>query len=191
MQKLATAALQIALVLVAVHGASACSTERAVAKKGAAVVDENAVLRAKLKALEAQGPLHFETDTEVLTSQSQHVLRLVAQQMFAHPRTKVIVSGHADERGDTAYNLALGERRGHAAREYLARLGIPAGRVRVVSLGEEAPMVYGHDESAWAENRRDEFTFVLPGQLADAAVNGVEGGEGEPVLVAKVVYGEE
>ncbi len=189
MQKLAAAALQIALVLVAVHGASACSTERAVVKKSAAVVDDtDTALRAELKALEAKGPLHFETDTEVLTSQSQYVLRQVAQQMFAHPRTKVIVSGHADERGDTAYNLALGERRGHAAREYLAKLGVPAARVRVVSLGEEAPIVPGHDESAWAENRRDEFTFVLPGQLAD--VTGLDG-TGDPVIVAKVVYGEE
>lgn len=184
MQKIAVALVQVALVVVVAHS-MACSTERHVTKKAEQVVDPELALRARLAALEAKGPLQFETDTDVLTVESKAVLREVAQQMFAHARTRVIVTGHADERGDTAYNLALGERRGMAARDYLSKLGIPPGRVRIVSLGEETPMNYGHDEAAWAENRRDEFTFLLPSQLAHVEETG------ESMLVAKVVYAED
>lgn len=190
-QKIAIALVQVALVVVAAHS-MACSSERQLVKKSApASLDSEAVLKARLSALEAKGPLRFETDTDALTKDSEGVLREVAAQMFAHPRTRVIVTGHADERGDTAYNLALGQRRGFAAREYLARLGVPAGRVRVVSLGEEVPMSAGHDESAWAENRRDEFTFVVPARIADNSDGNVVGDDtNEGVLVAKVVYEE-
>lgn len=184
MQKIAVALVQVALVVI-VANATACSSERHVIKKAGAAVDADAALKARLKALEAKGPLRFETDTDVLTLESQHILREVASQMFAHSRTKVIVTGHADERGDTAYNLALGERRGEAAREYLAKLGVPAGRVRIVSLGEEAPVVYGHDESAWAVNRRDEFTFIVPSQLASADA---EEFNGDDLLAVRVVF---
>jgi outer membrane protein OmpA-like peptidoglycan-associated protein len=183
MQKIAVALVQVALVVVVAHSL-ACSSQRQVVKRTHETIDPQVELRARLAALEAKGPLQFETDTDVLTGDSKAILREVAQQMFAHPRTRVIVTGHADERGDTAYNLALGERRGDAARAYLSRLGVPPGRVRTVSLGEEAPLSFGHDESAWAENRRDEFTFVLPSQLAHVDDSG------EGLLVARVVFGE-
>lgn len=185
MQKAAVALVQIALLVVVGHS-MACATERAVTKPvTATAVDPELELRARLAALEAKGPLQFETDTDSLTADSKQVLREVARQMFDHPKTKVIVTGHADERGDTSYNLALGERRGHAAREYLSKLGVPPGRVRVVSLGEEAPMSFGHDESAWAENRRDEFTFLMPGTLAQSAADHVIDDD-EALLVARV-----
>ncbi len=160
MQKLAVALIQVALVVVVFHN-MACSGVRVIKRSEPQVVDADVALRARLESLRAKGPLHFESDTDTLTDPSKDVLHEVAQEMFAHPRTRVIVTGHADERGDTAYNLALGERRGHAARTYLSKLGVPPGRVRVISLGEEQPLGAGHDEAAWAENRRDEFTFVL------------------------------
>lgn len=189
MQKIAVALVQVALVVVAFHS-MACSTERHVTKQATPVIDTELELRARLSALEAKGPLQFETDTDVLTAESKAVLREVAQQMFSHAKTRVIVTGHADERGDTAYNLSLGERRGAAARDYLAKLGVPAGRVRIVSLGEETPINFGHDEAAWAENRRDEFTFLLPSQMASAdEAAPVDGNEG--LLVAKVVFSED
>ena len=184
MQKIAVALVQVALVVVAVH-AMACATAQPAQTKTAASLDPQVALRERLAALEAKGPLQFETDTDVLTVESKGVLREVAWEMFEHPRTRVIVTGHADERGDTAYNLALGERRGAAAREYLSKLGVPAGRVRIVSLGEEAPLNVGHDEAAWAENRRDEFTFLVPSQLAQVQDNG------EALLVARVVFDDE
>ncbi len=195
MQKAALALVQIALVAVVAHS-MACATERQVTRKAAAAaVDPEVALRARLAALEAKGPLQFETDTDSLTPESLQVLREVAQQMFAHPRTRVVVTGHADERGDTAYNLALGERRGLAAREYLAKLGVPSGRVRVLSLGEERPAIAGHDESAWASNRRDEFTFVMPGQAAVASAGGAANVDNVTVdddvlLVARVSFAD-
>ena len=72
-------------------------------------------------------------------------------------RTNIMVAGHCDERGTIEYNLALGERRASAVRDYLVSLGVDAFRIRIVSYGEELPADPGHDESAWAKNRRGEF----------------------------------
>ena len=67
------------------------------------------------------------------------------------------IEGHADERGTTEYNLALGQRRADSVRSYLSRAGVSGGRIQTVSYGEERPVASGHDESAWAQNRRDEI----------------------------------
>ena len=72
------------------------------------------------------------------------------------------IAGHCDERGSDEYNLALGLRRAAAAQQYLVALGIPAGRIAIVSYGEERPLDPGHDEAAWARNRRSEFTVIAP-----------------------------
>ena len=69
------------------------------------------------------------------------------------------VEGHCDERGTVDYNLALGEQRARAARDYLVSLGVAAERVRVVSFGKERPLDAGHDEAAWAKNRRAHFAL--------------------------------
>jgi peptidoglycan-associated lipoprotein len=159
-------ALSHVLIALVVAGGSACST--ATSAKKSAVIDDEAANRAalvkELNALVAQGPLYFETDTDALTDGSQVLLQRVAAQMHRVPRVRVVIGGHADERGDTAYNLALGERRAQTAREYLMRLGIPKERVKIVSLGEEQPVALAHNEDAWSQNRRDEFTFLLPGE---------------------------
>ena len=187
MKKLALALVQFAVIAALGH-ASACATAKPEAIV-AANDDENArfILEAKLKALEAQGPLHFETDTDVLDADAKRVLREVAVQLFEHKDAAVVVAGHADERGDTAYNLALGERRAQAARDYLARLGVAQDRVKLISIGEEQPIIDGHDEGAWAINRRDEFTFLLPN--ANGAVAGAPMTALSP-LFAQVDLGE-
>ena len=77
-------------------------------------------------------------------------------------RAKVTIEGHCDERGTAEYNLALGERRAKAVKDYLVAAGIPAERIATVSYGEERPFVLGHDESAWKWNRRGHF--VISGQ---------------------------
>ncbi len=174
MQKLGLALIQIAAII-AIGTSSACATAEQVKTAPPAAGDADAAVRRQLAALEAKGPLHFETDTDILDVEARAVLRQVAQQMYRHQRVNVVVAGHADERGDTGYNLALAERRADAARDFLARLGIPRHRVRTVSLGEEQPLLLGHDEGAWAQNRRDEFTFVLPAKIvADGADMGDE-----------------
>lgn len=73
---------------------------------------------------------------------------------------KLLVEGHCDERGTEQYNLALGDRRANVAKDYLVTLGVDAGRIRTVSYGEERPFDEGHDESAWAQNRRAHLVLV-------------------------------
>ena len=175
MKTIAAAVAQVVLLALALTHASACSTTTAVKR---AAVDDGAAARAalvkQLDALVAQGPLHFETDTDALTDDSLLLLQKIAAQMHRVPHVRVVIAGNCDERGDTEYNLALGEKRAYAAREYLVKLGIPKERVQMISLGEEQPLAAGHDESAWAVNRRDEFTFLLPGDARSAMRIGVE-----------------
>jgi peptidoglycan-associated lipoprotein len=80
----------------------------------------------------------------------------------ANARAKITLEGHCDERGTAEYNLALGERRAKAVKDYLIAAGIPADRVSTISYGKERPFVLGHDESAWKWNRRGHF--VISGQ---------------------------
>ncbi len=69
----------------------------------------------------------------------------------------ILISGHCDERGTVEYNLALGEKRARAVRDYLASLGVPAGKMLITSYGENKPFARGHNEQAWAQNRRAHF----------------------------------
>jgi peptidoglycan-associated lipoprotein len=107
----------------------------------------------------------FDYDRAVIRESERGKLEQVAEYLKAHPQDFVLVAGHCDERGTSEYNRALGERRASAAREYLIRLGISAERIETISYGEDKPAVEGHDESAWAQNRRAEFG-VGPLQLA-------------------------
>ena len=163
MQKLGLALVQVAVVCALVNSAACASAKQAVkATADRGDDDARSDFAARIAALEAEGPLHFDTDTDNLDVDARRVLRAVAAQLFEHPEAKLLVGGHADERGDTAYNLALGERRATAAREYLQNLGVDPSRVQMTSFGEEHPAVAGHDDGAWAMNRRDEFLFLLP-----------------------------
>jgi peptidoglycan-associated lipoprotein len=72
----------------------------------------------------------------------------------------VQIQGNCDERGSDEYNLALGERRAKVAMDYLATLGVPAERLSIISYGKEKPVDPGHDEAAWAKNRRDDFAII-------------------------------
>ncbi len=73
---------------------------------------------------------------------------------------KVQVEGHCDERGGVQYNLALGENRAKAVKEYLSGLGVESGRVTTISYGKERPVAFGHDEEAWGQNRRGNFVVT-------------------------------
>ncbi len=109
---------------------------------------------------ESSSPLadiQFELDSAALTDQARATLEKHALWLQGRRDVKVTIEGHCDERGTVDYNLALGEQRARAARDYLASLGVGADRLRVVSLGKERPLDTGHDEAAWARNRRDHF----------------------------------
>lgn len=102
----------------------------------------------------------FETDSFTLDAEDRAVLDAQAAWLLRNPGVRVTVEGHADERGTREYNLALGDRRANAAKNYLAARGVSAGRMNVISWGKERPAAVGSDEGSWAQNRR--AVTVLP-----------------------------
>jgi peptidoglycan-associated lipoprotein len=96
----------------------------------------------------------FDTDQSDIDAADQATLQSQATYLRQYPQVRVTIEGHADERGTREYNLALGERRANAAKNYLVTLGIPESRVSTISFGKERPEATGSDESAWAQNRR-------------------------------------
>lgn len=98
--------------------------------------------------------IYFETDSYTLSPDAEQVLQQQATWLRANPATTVTVEGHADERGTREYNLALAERRAHAAAGYLAALGIDASRLSILSYGKERPLCGESGTACWAQNRR-------------------------------------
>ena len=96
----------------------------------------------------------FGYDRFDLDEKAQRTLDAQAAVLLRFPQVNVTIEGHCDERGTREYNLALGERRANAAKEYLAALGVSPARMRTISYGEERPLVLGSNEAAWAKNRR-------------------------------------
>ena len=96
----------------------------------------------------------FDFDKSDIRPDARAVLEKQAAWLKANSRYQITVEGHCDERGTREYNLALGERRATAAKNYLVSLGIPANRVRTISYGKERPAVLGSNEAAWSKNRR-------------------------------------
>jgi peptidoglycan-associated lipoprotein len=101
--------------------------------------------------------VYFEYDSFNLTSDAKSALNAAAQWLKANPSAQIQVEGHTDERGTTEYNLALGERRAGAVKDFLVMAGVPAAQVSTISYGEERPVGVGSNEQAWSQNRRAEF----------------------------------
>lgn len=101
--------------------------------------------------------IHFDFDKFDLTGQALSILAENARVLNAYPEATIAIEGHCDERGTIEYNLALGDKRARAAKDYLISLGISPSRISVITYGKERPIDYGHNESAWAQNRRAEF----------------------------------
>ncbi|MBU4344557.1 MAG: peptidoglycan-associated lipoprotein Pal [Desulfobacteraceae bacterium] len=101
--------------------------------------------------------IYFDFDKYNLLPLAQQVLQRKAEWLWNNPDVSVIIEGHCDERGTNEYNLALGDRRAESARTYLINLGIDGSRFTTVSYGEERPVDSGHNEVAWAKNRRAHF----------------------------------
>jgi peptidoglycan-associated lipoprotein len=98
--------------------------------------------------------IYFDTDKYDIDSDDAAALRQQAQYLLQYGNVRATIEGHADERGTREYNLALGERRANAARNYLVSLGVPATRLTTISYGKERPVALGSNEEAWAKNRR-------------------------------------
>ncbi|MDR1855871.1 MAG: peptidoglycan-associated lipoprotein Pal [Desulfovibrio sp.] len=119
----------------------------------------NADLRSAIQQI-TDGKIYFNFDKFDIKPEYKNVLKNKAEIMKAHPSIRVRIEGNCDERGTVEYNLALGERRAQAAYDYLTQLGVNPGQMEKVSFGKENPAVQGSSESAWQQNRRDEFRVV-------------------------------
>jgi peptidoglycan-associated lipoprotein len=105
-------------------------------------------------------PLFFALDSADVSADGQRVLQDNATIMKKYPAWQITIEGHCDERGTAEYNLALGERRAIAAKNYLVSLGIAADKVKTVSYGKEFPFDPGHEDGAWSKNRRAHFVIT-------------------------------
>jgi peptidoglycan-associated lipoprotein len=114
------------------------------------------------RAALASYTIHFAYDSAAVRDREQANLQAVASALNSNPGTKLLIEGNCDERGTEEYNRALGERRALAARQALAKMGVDPARVRTISYGKDKPADPGHDESAWSQNRRDDFVLLHP-----------------------------
>jgi len=127
--------------------------------------DEPTGIREPLKISEGRTsapmyPIYFDFDKYSIRQDMMVRMETNARFLKDNPMVNVEIQGNCDERGTNEYNLALGEKRAKAARDFLVNLGISPGRIEIVSLGEESPLEPGANESAWGKNRRDDFVIV-------------------------------
>lgn len=105
-------------------------------------------------------PIYFDFDKSNIRQDQRDRLEKNADYLKQNKAVRVRIEGNCDERGTNEYNMALGERRAINAKKYLINLGIHSDRLHTISYGEEKPLLYGHDELSWAQNRRDDFVLV-------------------------------
>jgi len=113
-------------------------------------------------------PIYFDYDSDAIGEAGRSALDQKLAILQANSGVRLRIAGHADDRGSDEYNLALGQRRAAAAKRYLTQRGIPEAQIEIVSFGEERPVATGSDESAWAQNRRDEFEVTAGGDALRA-----------------------
>lgn len=135
--------------------AEAAERERAAAEARAARERAVAAARTTLEEM-----IFFDYDQAAIRDDAAAVLRRKADVLRASPQVQLRIAGHADERGSTEYNLALGNQRAEAIRQFLVGFGLPESRFAIISYGEEQPLARGSDESSWARNRRGEFQIT-------------------------------
>ena len=101
--------------------------------------------------------MYFNFDDATLTASARSVLNLKVAWLRENPGASILIEGHCDERGTEEYNIALGQRRAQSIKMFLMNTGISASRLSTISYGEERPVDFGNNESAWAKNRRAHF----------------------------------
>lgn len=130
-----------------------------VAKVKEETLKEEAVTE-RAAPVEMSKDINFDYDKYNLRPDAREILKQHADYLAKNKDVNVTIEGHCDERGTSEYNLALGERRAKEAMKYLTELGVNAKRMKTVSYGKEKPLDLGHDEAAWAKNRRDHFVIT-------------------------------
>ena len=132
-------------------------TEEGGVGEEAAYVAPTETMIARATAIEGLRPVHFDFDRYNIREGDREILRENADWLKRNTGVAVLIEGHADERGENEYNLALGERRASSVKRFLQSLGVDPERLTIISYGEERPADPGHDENAWGMNRRAEF----------------------------------
>ena len=107
----------------------------------------------------AKRSVYFDFDSYSVKPDYQGMLSQHAKYLVANKGRRILIQGNTDERGTSEYNLALGQKRAEAVRRSMSSLGVPESQMEAVSLGKEKPKATGHDEAAWAENRRADITY--------------------------------
>ena len=108
----------------------------------------------------AKRSFYFDLDSYAVGSDDRSTLAAHAKYLLSDPKRHLLIQGNTDERGTTEYNLALGQKRSEAVMRSLETLGVPESQIEAVSFGKEKPLVDGHDETAWAKNRRVDLVYV-------------------------------
>ncbi|PQO97437.1 peptidoglycan-associated lipoprotein Pal [Massilia phosphatilytica] len=111
------------------------------------------------KGVLANRSVYFDFDSYVVRDDGKPVVENHSAYLTKNKQRKILIQGNTDERGGTEYNLALGQKRAEAVRKSMAALGVSDGQMEAVSLGKEKPKAAGHDEAAWAENRRADIVY--------------------------------
>ena len=105
-------------------------------------------------------PIYFDFDRYNIRGDMVSRMEHNARFLLEHPEVKIQIQGNCDERGTNEYNIALGEKRAKSAKDFFVNMGVAPGRIDTVSFGEERPLDTGHNEEAWAKNRRDDFVII-------------------------------
>ena len=144
------------LVIFACLALSACATKKTSDAVGGQIQGDVYIGSDTVEYLASGVPdrVFFATNESILTTRSRDTLRKQATWLRENTNVNVVIEGHADERGTREYNLALGERRANAAKDYLMTYGVSAGRISVISYGKERPVDSGSNPLAWSKNRR-------------------------------------
>ena len=163
-----------AMALFFLVGVSACAKKEVISDSEEIIVDEEIIepLDADDRGIDEEGvtagvqeaimlmDAYFDFDRYNLSADAREVLRANRELLKAVPNAEILVEGHCDERGTVEYNLALGQKRAEAARDYLLSLGMTAANVSTISYGEELPQDSRSNEEAWAKNRRAHIVII-------------------------------
>ncbi len=130
----------------------------------AEVVEESFLSAEQINSRQLLRTIFFDYDRAEIRGDQRATLQANADWLRDHPNVRILVEGHCDERGTREYNLALGDQRAQAARDYMISLGINASRIEIISYGEENPLAMGEGEQFYSQNRRGEFVAVTSEQ---------------------------
>ena len=151
-------------VPVAVHSTTTGTRAAAASKSATQPVARSTVVGNPLNDpnnILARRSIYFDFDSNVVKDQYEPIVKAHAFFMASHAEARARIEGNCDERGSREYNLALGQRRAETVKRQMEALGVANSHVETVSYGEEKPAATGHDETAWAKNRRDDIRYTV------------------------------